>query len=126
MALSEDVNHLTSPQDTDVIDVDSDTVHTKKYTPLKESDVAKLILKRDKLLKAIESSDSENDSDTVISPKKSPTLQSPTINLLESSSDEDPSISNSLSSSEHMSDNDSNIEFNVFTCNAFLDDDADD
>ena len=131
MALSEDVNHLTSPQDTDVIDVDSDTVHTKKYTPLKESDVAKLILKRDKLLKAIESSDSENDSDTVISPKKSPTLQSPTINLLESSSDDDPSTSNSLSASEHMSNNDLNIEFNDFTCNHdnnvdVVDDDIDD
>ena len=70
MALPEDASHITSPKDMDVIDVDSDFVLTKKYTPLKESDVAKLILKRDKLLKAIESSDSEIDSDTVISPKK--------------------------------------------------------
>ena len=62
MAHPKGVGHLPSPTNMDVIDVDSDTIHSKPHTPLKESDLAKLISKRDKLLKAIESSDSENDN----------------------------------------------------------------
>ena len=86
MAHPEGVNHLTSPKDMDVIDVDIDTVHIKQYTPLKESDIAKLILKRDIVLKAVESSDSENDSDTVIYPKKTPAPPMPLFRWLDTRS----------------------------------------
>jgi len=73
-------------------------------------------LKRDKLLKAIESSDSKNDSNSVISPRKKTSRKSPLINLIDSSSNQDPSISNSNTLSENMSDNYSNSEFCDFTC----------
>ena len=75
MAHPEGVDRLTSPTDMDVIDIDSDTGNIKKYNPLKESDIAKLVLKRDIVMKAIEFSDSENDRDSIISQKKSPALK---------------------------------------------------
>ena len=53
MAHPKGADHLSSPNNMDVIDVDSDNVRIQPHTPLKESDIAKLISKRDKLLKAI-------------------------------------------------------------------------
>ena len=69
MAHPKGVDHLSSPKNMDVIDVDNDTVHIEPDTPLNESDIAKIILKIDKLLKSIESSESENDITSIISPK---------------------------------------------------------